>query len=83
MSYEKPMKNHLEAYNDKTGRSLIGRVNEHSRKTQSHTCLNIGLKVNIRQWCYVISQFSMVVMGTGSLRGKYWNPWLSNRKDLH
>ena len=49
MSYEKPMKDYLEAYNDKTGRRLIGRVNEHSRKIQTRTCLNIRLKVNIRQ----------------------------------
>ena len=68
-----PMKNLLESYNGQTGRRLIERVNEHSRKDITSQMFKHSMAAN--HPTVTLDGFTIlaVVTATGSLRRWYQN----------
>ena len=74
------MKNCLESYNVETGRKLIERVNQHSRKDITPHMFKQSIAAN--HPTVVLHKFLAVITTTGSIRERYQNFYLTHRTGL-
>ena len=77
-----PIKNCLEFYNGESGRWLLGRVTEHSRKDRNSQMFKHSIAAN--HPTVMLDNFTVFNSGYRSMKfkRKYQNLYLSNRADL-